>query len=362
MLQTIMPELLAIAPYPNRSADTRYRLTQFKPYLEEAGWHLTLHTFMDDPFFQIYNTPGKTIRKIVYTVLGLAKRLSDVIQAGNYQVIWLHKEAFPFGPPWIEKIIKKRNSRLLYDMDDAFWTHPPQFVQIGKKWRDPQRIAKIISFSDLVLAGNEYLADYARQYNLNVTVFPTVLDTQRYLFRSEIQDGVVSIGWVGRWSSEAYLESLIPVFEKLYAANPAVKFVFVGAENSHLSGNFPLEKKLWNLAQEIEMIAAFDIGIMPLPDDEYSRGKCGFKLLQYMALGIPSVASPVGVNQKIIQDGVNGFTASSSDEWFTILSTLVEDIGLRRKIGACARETVVNEYNLTNAAERLVQILNQQIQ
>jgi glycosyltransferase involved in cell wall biosynthesis len=144
----------------------------------------------------------------------------------------------------------------------------------------------------------------------------------------------------------------------LYAAYPEIKIVLIGSENTSSMGAFPHVARPWKLEDEIEAIEQFDIGIMPLPDDEYSQGKCGFKLLQYMALGIPSVASPIGVNRKIISHGINGFTASTPDEWFTAISALIVNCGLRKSIGIKARETVESGFNLQTAATRLVKILD----
>src|SRR3972149_8132498 len=174
-----MPHLLVITPYPNLSADTRYRIMQFIPGLEKAGWRVSLRPFMDARLFTIYNQPGNTVQKIRWTISGLVDRVGSIVSANQYDAILIHKEAFPFGPPWLENALQKRVSCLIFDMDDAFWTHPPQFHQIGSRFRDPNRIAKMIGMSDHVLAGNEFLANYATNYNSAVTIFPTVLDTDR---------------------------------------------------------------------------------------------------------------------------------------------------------------------------------------
>ncbi len=353
-----MPHLLAIAPYPSRSADTRYRIIQYIPALEAAGWRVTLRPFMSDRLFAIYNQPGRTLEKVVRTLAGLIRRLRDLADTRQYDAILLHKEAFPFGPPLLESGFRNRVTQLIYDMDDAFWTHPPQFKQIGSGLRDPKRIEKMIGMSRHVLAGNEFLADYARKYNSQVTLFPTVLDTQRYLPRDEIDDGIVTIGWVGRWSSEAYLSTLIPVFDRVIEAHPNIQLKFIGASQGAYQGNLPVKTTPWRLESEIEDIASLDIGIMPLPDDEYSRGKCGFKLLQYMALGIPAVASPVGVNKQIIKDGENGYLAANSNEWIEKLSWLIADKAKRTEIGKNGRCTVEEKYSLQKAVPVLVQTLN----
>jgi len=351
-----MPRLLAIAPYPYRSADTRYRIYQFVPYLEAKGWTVTVRSFMDDTFFRMYHEPGHFLTKLARMIQSSLRRLVDLVTAVQYDVALLHKEAFPFGPPLMEAVLRRRVPRLVYDMDDAFWTHPPQLKQIGRRLRDPERIPKMLRMVDHVLAGNEFLAAFARQYNPAVTVFPTVLDTQRYYLRQEPQDNVVTIGWVGRWSSAPYLATLENVFARLGATYPNVVLRLIGAGDVAFAG-LPVETVPWHLEKEIESIAKFDVGIMPLPDDIYSRGKCGFKLLQYMALGIPGVASPVGVNKTIVQDGVNGFLANSENEWLDKLSRLVVEPELRRQMGHAGRRTVEARFSVEKAIDQLSMVL-----
>lgn len=353
-----MTSILALAPYPKLSADTRYRIAQFIPELERAGWNVLLLTFMDERFFNIYNLPGHTIEKIIKMGISSFKRFLDVWLADQFDAVLLHKEAFPFGPPLMEHLIKFKQPKIIYDMDDAFWTHPPQLKQIGRLCKDPDRIKKIISLSSHVLAGNQYLAEYANRYNPNVTVFPTVVDTNRYYLRDEIDDGYVMIGWVGRWSSSFYLESHIPLFQRISAAYPEVRYTFIGAAPFDIPDGLPVVFKPWRLESEIEDLIQFDIGIMPLPDDIYAKGKCGFKLLQYMGLGIPAVASPVGVNQEIIKDGENGFLASSEDAWFETLSTLISNKKLRQDLGAEGRQTVKKQYSLKTSLPILIDLLD----
>lgn len=352
-----MPSLLVITPYPFLSADTRYRISQYIPGLEKAGWQVAVRPFMNDVLFKIYNSPGHRVETIGRTSTRILSRLGDCMQAGKYDVIFLHKEAFMFGPPIFESLIRSQNKRIIYDMDDAFWTHPPQYPQIGHAFRDPGRIGKIIKMSKHILAGNDFLADYARRYNHHVTLFPTVLDTSRYLQREEIPNNEITIGWVGRWSSSPYLEKLYPVFEELSTRFKNVTIRFVGSGEGANPQNINLLCTPWRLETEIEDIAAFDIGIMPLPDDEYSKGKCGFKLLQYMALGIPAVASPIGVNSRIITDSVNGFHASTPSEWIEKLAILIQNPDLRKTIGNTARRTVIERYSLQNNLPILLQIL-----
>ncbi len=356
-----MPRILAITPYPTLSADTRYRFAQFVPAMEQAGWQVTLRPFMDEALFGMYNLPGRLPEKILRTLRASMQRLSDIPSAKQYDIIFLHKEAFPFGPPWLENTLC-RQARVVYDLDDAFWTHPPQFKQIGARFRDPRRIEKMMAICDQVLAGNGFLTEHARKYNPRVTVFPTVVDTERFTVREEHADETITIGWIGRWSSSDYLGLLIPVFQRLAARYPQVRLHFIGAKDMPLPAGIPCEIIPWRLDTEVEEIARFDIGIMPLPDDVYSRGKCGLKLLQYMAMGIPVVSSPVGVNREIVRDGIDGFQASTEGEWLERLSTLACDQKLRKSIGLAGRRIVEERYSLAMAAPRFIRLLGDLLQ
>jgi len=350
--------LLVITPYPELSADTRYRISQFVPFLNKNGWQVFVRPFMDERLFAIYHRKSMIFETLIRSFIRTISRLLDCFSAKKYDVIFIHKEAFPFGPPILEKILAKLQPNIIYDMDDAFWTHPPQFNQIGKGIRDKQKIQKIIQLSKLILAGNEYILDFVKQINTNVIFFPTVLNTEIYQPRKELADDFITIGWVGRWSSQDYLYNLKPVFQNLIKKFDNLRFCFVGVSDDFTIDDLPIVKQKWTLENEISSLIPFDIGMMPLPDDEYSKGKCGFKLLQYMALAIPSVASPVGVNSKIITDGENGFLAKSHAEWEEKLFKLISDKSLREIIGQKGRRSVEQFYSLENYQTVLLDKIN----
>jgi glycosyltransferase involved in cell wall biosynthesis len=348
--------LLCITPYPHQSADTRYRIEQYLPGLEKAGIHAVVRPFMSEALFSIYADHGRYLAKLHEIAAAMARRLRDVLQAGEYDAIFLHKEAFIFGPPWIELALHNRAGAMVLDIDDAFWSHPPQMYQIGKLLRDPRKIDKIISFSDHILAGNALIAEYAHQINPQVTILPTVIDTARYQPSSITDDALVTIGWVGRWSSAFYLDNLIDVFREICERHPQVQIKLIGAGAVNWPG-VRLISQPWRLETEIEDLQSLSIGLMPLSDDAYARYKCGFKLLQYMGVGVPSVASPIGVNVDIIQDGVNGYLANTSSEWFDRINRLVEDSALRARLGTQGRYTVETKYSLANTLPVLIQTL-----
>jgi glycosyltransferase involved in cell wall biosynthesis len=348
--------VLFVAPYPYRSADTRYRIAQYLDYLADQGIEGTLQPFMSEAFFATYHHRSKLALNLLYMAASSSRRLLDLLRAGQYDLVFVHKDAFPFGPPLMERLLKRRTGHLVYDMDDAFWTHPPQFGQIGRWLKDPNRTAKILAMSDHVLAGNAFLADYARRFTSQVSIVPTAIDLARYTVRPAPASNSLTIGWVGRWSSAPYLTMLKPVFRELVGRYRHLRIVLVGAPDLQMAVD-RITHRPWRLETEIEDLQAFDIGIMPLADDEYSRGKCGFKMLQYMGVGVPAVVSPVGVNAEIVQDGVNGCTATSQEEWLAKLSALIEDEALRHRIGLAGRQTVAQDFSTEVVGPRILKIL-----
>jgi glycosyltransferase involved in cell wall biosynthesis len=349
--------LLCITPYPHSSADTRYRIEQYLPGLKKAGIQADVRPFMSEKLFTIYAERGRFLTKFREIAGAMDRRLWDVIKAKQYDLIFLHKEAFMFGPPWLEKALRGRSGALVYDMDDAYWSHPPQMRQIGKALRDPHKIDEIIAFSDQILAGNGRIAEYARRLNPNVTILPTVIDTNRYQPRTQNDNEQVTIGWVGRWSSAFYLDKLIDVFREICGKHPQVQIKLIGAGDVNWPG-VKLISQPWCMETEIEDIKSLTIGLMPLEDDGYARYKCGLKLLQYMGVGMPSVASPIGVNSEIIQDGINGYLANTPSEWYDRIDQLIDDPSLRTRLGAQGRHTVETQYSLENTLPLLIQTLH----
>jgi glycosyltransferase involved in cell wall biosynthesis len=343
-------KILFLSPYPHSSADTRYRIEQYLPGLREIGVECTLRPFMSERFFQIYAAQGHTPEKLAHFAVALSKRLIDILTAAKYDVIFMHKEAFAFGPPAIESLLKALSGKLIFDLDDAFWSHPPQLNQIAPGLRDGQKTLKLLRLSDHVVAGNRYIAERISPQARAVTILPTVVDTRYYRPRDRsTTTSRVTIGWVGRWSSAFYLDPLVPVFQGLCRRYPSVTIKLIGAGPKSWPGvrliNLP-----WHLQSEIDDLQDIDIGIMPLPDDEYSRYKCGFKMLQYMGLAIPAVVSPVGVNQDVICDDENGFLASTPEEWSNKLVQLIENPALRRRLGDAGRQTIEANYSLARAS------------
>ena len=246
---------------------------------------------------------------------------------------------------------KLKGDKIIFDFDDTIFI------------LEPKRVRSMINDSDIVIIGNNYLADYAKKYNKNVFVIPTSIDLDRIEKLKKnysIKDKKVIIGWIGSESTLKYLKEVKKLLEKL-SKKYSLELWIIGPENS-LDGlrffkNINIKVIPWKLETEWKELSKIDIGIMPLLDDPWTRGKCGLKALQYMALGIPAIASNVGANKEIIQNGKNGFLASNEKEWIYYLEKLIKNPKLREKLGKAGRKTVEKDYSLEKNARKLAKII-----
>jgi glycosyltransferase involved in cell wall biosynthesis len=351
-------------PYPEQDAATRQRVQQYFPYLAQHGVSVDLRPFVSPLLYRIKNKRGViyTIARFVLLLYAVLLRLRDILQSGRYDLVFIHREAFPFFTPTIERFVKLRNPTIVFDFDDAIFTSPTHIPNWRDPLRDPERVKDIVRLSSLTIVGNRYLCAYAEQYNREVVMLPTVLDLTRYKVKRFEDSLPITIGWVGSWSTLGSLELLAQVFESL-GRSFEIMVKVVGAENvySFRPENAAIVHKVWNFDDEVEDLHSFDIGVMPLPDNEWERGKCGLKLLQYMAVGVPTVASPVGVNAEIIEDGKNGFLAGDSTDWIEKLGRLIQNGDLRKQIGLEGRRTVEAKYSLVKTAPCFLHLLQQSV-
>jgi glycosyltransferase involved in cell wall biosynthesis len=281
-----------------------------------------------------------------------------LLRVGDFDVIFIQREAMPLGPAWFERLVSVNKLPIIFDFDDAIYL--PN-VSDANRWilwlKRPSKTAAIIRLSSQVIVGNEVLRRYAVQFNENVTVIPTPIDTDFYTVRSEVERShkPITIGWVGSNSTVQYLHQLDSVFKEL-ASRYTFQVRVIGGQYD-LAG-VDVSCQPWSLENELTDLHSFDVGVMPMPDNDWTRGKCGFKALQYMGVGVPAVVSPVGVNRQIINHGENGFLASTEDEWMTCLTRLVEDPSLRCHLGKAGRKTVEDRYSVKLNAPKLLEIIH----
>jgi len=358
----LMPKkLLALSPMPIEGAGCRFRVAQYIPALEQAGFSVTVAPFFDAAFFSLVYRRGHYLKKFAAFVRQSVARLKLVMTRGRYDAYFIYREAYPFGPPWFEALLSRTGHPIIYDFDDAVWlnnTSDANRFASGLKY--PQKVPSLLRRSALVLAGNEYLAQYARGYNSSVAVLPTCVDTGIFVPRrtAPAAGAPPVIGWIGTPTTATYLKSLGPVLMRLAKMHDFELRVSGSGEPLQFSGVTTVNER-WTLGREVELFNTCDIGVYPLKEDEWAQGKCGFKAIQFMACGVPVVAAAVGVNKEIIEDGVNGFLASNEEEWNEKISRLLGDAELRRRIGAAGRKTIEERYSLAVHAPRLAAMLRE---
>jgi len=329
------------------------RLYQYLPYLTRAGFNVTVSPlFGDDYVHFLYcgNISGLAVL-ISYFV-----RLRFIFKARQFDLVWLEYEMLPWFPSWIELAFLSKNVRLVVDYDDAvFHRYDRHKVSLVRKLLG-RKIDAVMRRADLVIVGNEYLGERAKQAGARrVEFLPTVVDANRYAVSEKKDASLVTIGWIGQPSTAKYLSLLVPVLKKMIAKH-AVRVVAIGPKPIQFQ-HMPVEVRLWSEGTEVDEIQQFDIGIMPLCDSEWEHGKCGYKLIQYMACSKPVVASPVGVNKVIVQQGLNGFLANSEAEWCDAIDVLCQDVALRKSMGDEGRKIMEQNYSLQFAAPRLAELL-----
>ncbi len=331
----------------DRSPGQRFRHEQYLNYLEKNGFDITYSNMLSAKQDKVFYDPGDTFHKIGIGISTLLLRLWDVVRARNYDYIFIYRDAFFFGV-FIEKMLRWSNARLVFDFDDSIWLHDENQNQSWfHKLKNPNKTAKIIRCCDIVIAGNEYLANYAGQFNKNVIIIPTTIDLSKYpISEKKEKSDKICIGWSGSFSTIKHFESALEPLKALKEKFGDRVYLRVIGDGAYRNQALDIQGKTWNRQNEVEDLCEMDIGIMPLPDDNWSKGKCGLKGLQYMALEIPTIMSPVGVNADIIRDGENGFLAANDKEWVNKITMLIENAELRKKIGAAGRKTVEEYYSV----------------
>jgi glycosyltransferase involved in cell wall biosynthesis len=356
--------VLALSPVPYEGAGCRFRIAHYIPYLATQGIDVTVAPFYDRQFFGLVYDRRRYARKAWLFLKQTAARVATIARAGRYDAIWIYREAFPVGPPILEAVLSALGRPLLYDFDDAvFLPNTSEVNRYVGALKYPRKIGRIIRYCDEVIAGNEYLASFARRFNPSVHVIPTAVDTTVFVPRAAARpaDAPPVIGWIGTPTTAGYLATIGPSLAALSATH-TFTFRVSGAGGTLAFPGVQVESPPWSLAGEVELFNTCDIGVYPLADDDWARGKCGFKAIQFMACGVPVIASPVGVNRDIIEDGVNGFLAATAADWHGKLARLVSDAGLRQRMAAAARRTIQERYSLDVNAPRVAGVMRHLVQ
>jgi glycosyltransferase involved in cell wall biosynthesis len=340
------------------SPGQRFRIEQWDPRLRAAGIDLEYSPFSDERLGRVLKQRGRVAAKGWGVARSLGRRLREGWRAKQFDLVYMFREGALLGPALAERILAWSGVPYVFDFDDAVWI---RYVSPANSYlsylRFPGKTAGLCRRARHVMAGNRYLRDYALHFNPSVSTVPTTIDTDKYRPLPARVPARPVIGWTGSYSSEQYLEVVRPVLEGL-RRRFEFRIVVIGGGSFRADG-VEFEHRPWRSATETEDLADIDIGLMPLPDTDWERGKCGLKALQYMALGIPVVASPVGVNADIVVEGESGFLARTGDDWARALERLLTDSDLRRRLGGEGRATVERSYSAAVVAPRVAEIFRQ---
>jgi glycosyltransferase involved in cell wall biosynthesis len=354
-----MPKILFTGVHrPQRSPSQRYRIEQFLESLSANGYtydYTYIISKADDTYFY---KPGNYLKKAFFLLRSLVARWWETFSFHRYDYIFVQREAMITGAYFYEKKAARSKAKLIFDFDDAIWM---QHVSEGNKkfsfLKDPNKTRKLIELADCVLAGNTYLQEYALQFNTNSILFPTIVDTQKYRRLNVSPKDYVCIGWSGSFSTFEHFLHLEPILLQIYEKyGDRIKIKVIGAPKIDMP--FPVDFAEWKEETEVFELSEFDIGIMPLNESEWNKGKCGLKGLLYMSMGIPAVLSPVGVSNEIVSNGLDGFLARTENEWFKILSELIDNENLRTEIGEKGRKKAEEHYSLNCKKNELIRILS----
>jgi len=346
--------LLMLTKYGNLGASSRLRSHAYLPAMQAAGWQVTVSPLMQDDYITGLQQGRRVVAGLPFAYL---RRMAALRSAADYDLVWIEKDALPWLPGWIERGLLGSQARYVLDYDDAVFHHydlhrsPLVRRLLGRKHDDLMRRAA------MVIAGNDYLAQRARSAGAtSVHVIPTVVDINRYpdMSTRAPHNEPLEVVWIGQRSTGRYLQPLAPIMRRLDQAG-LCRFTAIGIDAAQFG--LPMRSLRWDESREAAMLSQFDCGIMPLPDTPFERGKCGYKLIQYMACGLPVVASPVGVNTHLVDHGVNGLLATQPHDWERALIKLAADPALRQRMGEVGRNVVTQHYSLDLMSSRLLLLL-----
>lgn len=354
-------KVLGLASYPLEAAATRYRLEQFVEPLASRGIELEVRPFLDSRLFTSLYRREELPRNALGLVRAALGRLGDVWAARGADVLLVQREAMMFGPPVVEWLASRAGGcPLVLDLDDATYVSytSPTYGRVGSALKWFGKTDDLIEWAKVVTCGNRSIAEYVEAKGTRAVIIPTVVDTERFRPSPVVEEREPPVvGWVGTHSTYPYLESVFPALQELRrAARFRLKIVGAGREKISLPG-VEVESLPWKLEREIADFQSFDIGVYPIVPSEWAAGKSGFKSIQYMAVGVPFVATPIGASAEIGEEGVTHFCATTGDEWLAALSRLLSDKTLRRRMGEAGRRHALVHYDVPAQADKLAQAL-----
>ncbi len=346
-------DVLLLSRYGPLGSTSRIRFYQYLPFLERHGIQVSIQPMLPDPYVE--NLYAGRSQDLLFLLRAYWNRLRALIASRTFDLVWLEKELMPWLPAWGEALLNARKIPYVVDYDDATFHRYDHHRQFLVRLLLGGKIDRVMQRATLVVAGSDYLADHARRSGARrVATLPSVVDLDRYRPDQRANADNFRIGWIGAPITARYLSLIREPLAML--AGQGARVTLVGSGPVDL-GEIPVEIRPWSEGREVSDIQEFDVGIMPLPDEPFERGKCGYKLIQYMGCGLPVVASPIGVNQELVEPGVNGFLADSAVEWIESLKQLRQDAGLRMRMGQAGFDKVKRSYSLQVTAPQLLDLL-----
>lgn len=337
-------------PYDTKPGQ-RFRIEQWEPFLNARGIEIDYVSFADEELNAVIPLKGKFLAKIYSLSKAFFRRIIQMKGASRYDVILIYRAMAIAGPSLLERLCKLLGKPIVFDFDDAiFLTHTAKSNRLFGWAKFAGKTAAICRVSDAVTVGNTYLAEYARRYSDNVSIVPSSVDTKKYVPRNHTaSQSKTIVGWTGSSTSQTYLEHFNPMLRAVFADREGVELHVHSDREPELPGT-PYTWHRWTPDNEVDIISTFDIGLMPMPDDIWSQGKCAMKALLYMSLGIPAICSDLGANREVITSGENGLLCTTTGEWVDSINKLVEDKELRKTLGDAGRRTVKEKYSAEHCA------------
>ena len=359
------PRLLALAAYPDRSAATRFRLTQMLPYLRARGWDVRFEPFVEDDFLSGFYAGGNRLQKASYLGARSLYRLASAVKANDVDAVFIQREAALIGPAYTEFIFHSlKGLPIIFDFDDAIWHYdlPRSTHPIAARFlKNPAKCWYTMRRASCVIAGSSYLAQCAGEVNSNVEVVPTVVSSTAWtplpgrLEGALPGDAAPRIGWVGSHSTAHQLELVESALQRLRADGYDFEFHVVGAGDDFALGTVEMEARPWRLDTELQEFQRLDIGLAPMHSELVYEGKCGFKQIQYMAVGVPFVSSWVGGARDFVVDGENGLVAHRAEDWYRHLKALLDSPELRGRLSQNGRRLVERQYCIERQGPRVAE-------
>ena len=355
VLHTLRPlKVLFLTRYPVEGASSRYRVYQYLPYFEALGVQCRVQSFMSPAMYRLSFSSGRSLLKVWETAKAVMRRLAVLVRHGQYDIVYMQRELLPFGPPLIERWLRWRGATLVFDYDDALFIHKPsRYNPLASLFRSSDKVRQLFGIVHCVIAGNDWLRDEAAKSGVRAVTVEVAEDTVRIQPHApHNNDQPVTIGWLGSTSTVKYLRLLEPVLQKIHQNYPGVQFRLMGGGDFSMPG-VPWCVEPWSLDAELAALKSYDIGLMPLPDEEWAQGKSGGKARTYMAAGVVAVCERVGYNLELIEHGKTGFLCRGESDWYDTIAYLIENSDARQQLATAARGVVQERFSLEGQAGKL---------